>query len=249
MSFRKKAALVLVALLLLPFVCSFTHTEAFYVNDYAGVLTSAQESAMVSSAAALQKQTGAQVVVLTVESLEGKDIVSTALETARDWKIGDREKNNGVLILLSAGDREIRVEVGLGLEGCLPDGKTGRLIDTHAIPFYSDNDFSNGTEQLFYAVLNVVREEYALEPISIPDANAENKAAQEHEYQEATVPPIVAIIAVIVMCLVVFGASRMGFFPIFLGFGGFRGGRGGFGGGGSFGGGGGFGGGGAGRKF
>ncbi len=238
-------------LLLLPFVCSFDHTEEFYVNDFAGVLTSGQEQGIVSSAKSLHKETEAQVVVLTVESLEGKSIEEYAIEVAREWGIGDKEKNNGVLILLSTGDREIRVEVGLGLEGCLPDGKTGRLIDTYAIPYYSENDFANGTEQLYYAVLNVVREEYALEAVGVPEANAENKDAQEHEYEEQVgVPAAAAFIIIVLVCVAAFGGSRFGFFPIFIGFGGRggRGGRGGFGGG-SFGGGGGFGGGGAGRKF
>ncbi len=248
MDFKRGTSLVLLVLLLLPFICSFSHTEEFYVNDYAGVLTSAQESGIVSSARALQKQTGAQVVVLTVESLEGKDSATYALEIARDWGIGDKEKNNGVLILLSTGDRDIRVEVGLGLEGCLPDGKTGRLIDTYAIPYYEENDFANGTEQLFYAVLNVVREEYALEAVGIPEANADNKAAQEHEYEEEGMPIVAYFIGIIVLCVMVFACAKLGIFPIFIGFGGGRGGRGGFGGG-SFGGGGGFGGGGAGRRF
>ncbi len=242
MSFKRKTSLVLLVLLLLPFICSFTHTEEFYVNDYAGVLTSTQEAGIVSTARELANKTGAQVVVLTVESLEGEDMATVALDTAREWKIGDKEKNNGVLILLSTGDREVRVEVGTGLEGCLPDGKTGRLIDAYAIPYYKENDFSNGTEQLFYAVLNVVREEYELEAVGIPDADAANKEAQEHEYEEEGISPIAAIIMLILIALFVFGSSRLGFFPIFLGFGG-RGGRGGFGGGGSFGGGG------AGRKF
>ncbi len=248
MDFKRKTALVLLVLLLIPFVCSFTHTEEFYVNDYAGVLTNSQESGIVSSAKSLAKETGAQVVVLTVESLEGRAMEEYAIEVAREWGIGDKEKNNGVLILLSTGDREIRVEVGFGLEGCLPDGKTGRLIDDYAMPYYSENDFANGTEQLFYAVLNVVRAEYSLDPISIPDANADNKAAQEHEYPDNSASPIAYIIVIIIVCLLAFGGSRLGFFPIFFFGGGGRGGRGGFGGG-SFGGGGGFGGGGAGRKF
>ncbi len=245
---KKKIAAILLVLLILPFVCSLTATQEFYVNDNAGVLAETQEKRILTSAVELANQTKAQVVVLTVTSLEGKSAEEYALEIARDWGIGDKEKDNGVLILLSTGDREIRVEVGQGLEGCLPDGKTGRLIDEYAIPYYSENDFANGTEQLFYAVLNVVRSEYGLEAVTAPDPAAEYADAQEWE-EEAPSPWSMLIVLIILVLVFVsrIALAKRGIF-IFGGFGGFGGGHG--GGGGSYrGGGGGFGGGGAGRRF
>ncbi len=247
---KKTAAWILLLILLLPFVCSFSHTDAFYVNDYAGVLTESQEARITASARELASKTKAQVVVLTVKSLEGKSIEEYAIEVARDWGIGDKKEDNGVLILLSTGDREIRVEVGYGLEGCLPDGKTGRLIDTHAIPYYREDDFANGTEQLFYAVLNVVRGEYNLDPVSAPGASSANKDAQEPLPQEKvdlyeTLAPLLLILIFVALAVVTRGRIFL-----WIGLGGRgRGGHGGSGGGRSYGGGGGFGGGGAGRKF
>ncbi len=250
---KKKMAAVLLILLILPFICSLSPTKEFYINDNAGVLAEVQEERILAAAVELEKKTGAQIVILTVESLDGKTSSEYALEIARDWGIGDEEKDNGVLILLSTGDRDIRVEVGRGLEGCLPDGKTGRLIDDYAMPLYKENDFANGTEQLFYAILNIVREEYELEAVSIPDSSEEYKDAQE--WEEETPSPwltVIAIIGVIAFVMIRIALARRGIF-IFGGFGGFGGprGGGGFGGGGGSyrGGGGGFGGGGAGRKF
>lgn len=245
---KRSIAGILLILLLLPFACTIVSaatpspTASFYVNDSAGVLSGAQEAKMLSAAEALAKQTGAQVVVLTVTSLDGKAIEEYALEVARAWGIGDEKKDNGVLILLSTGDREIRVEVGYGLEGCLPDGKTGRLIDTYAIPYYAENDFAAGTEQLFYAVLNVVCEEYGVDPTSL------DVPVMETPGEEETTVWDLIYLGVALVGFVVLAVVTRGRIFIFLGFGGF--GRGGGGGGGrNFGGGGGFGGGGAGRRF
>ncbi len=140
-------------------------TEQFYVNDYANVLSQETEDAIYNASKELYDKTGAQVVVLTVTSLNGKSIEDYGIETARSWKIGSANKNNGILILLSTGDREVRVDVGYGLEGCMNDAKAGRLIDEFAVPYYKDNDFAQGTERLFYAVLNIVRQEYNLEAL------------------------------------------------------------------------------------
>ena len=247
---KKLIAGLLLILLILPIACMTVSatpspTAAFYVNDMAGVLSAEQEKSMVSVAEQLAKQTGAQVAVLTVTTLDGKDINEYALEVARAWGIGDKEKNNGVLILLSTGDREVRVEVGYGLEGCLPDGKTGRLIDTYAIPYYAQNDFATGTVQLFHAVMNVVCEEYGVDPASL------NVPVMDTAEEEMTIFDLIVGLVVVagMIALIVLTRGRI---LLFFGFGGFgRGGRGGGSGGVSrnFGGGGSFGGGGAGRRF
>lgn len=247
---KKLIAGLLLVLLILPLACTAVSAAVprpsgqVYVTDLAGVLSDEQERSMSAAADALSKKAeGAQVVVLTVTTLDGKDITEYALEVARDWGIGDKEKNNGVLILLSTGDREVRVEVGYGLEGCLPDGKTGRLIDEYAIPYYAENDFANGTVQLFHAVMNVVCEEYSIDPASL------NVPVMDTAEEEITTFDLIFLLVAIagMVALVVLTRGRV---LIFFGFGGFgRGGRGGGGGGRNFGGGGSFGGGGAGRRF
>ncbi len=238
---KKRFAGILLLVLLLPFVCSLAHTDAFYVNDYAEVLSEEQEASILSTARALADQTKAQVVVLTVQSLEGKSISEYALEVARDWGIGDKNENNGVLILLATEDREIRVEVGLGLEGCLPDGKTGRLIDTYAIPYYEDDDFGKGTEQLFYAVVNEVCAEYGVESLAVLEEPPEEGIGLYNAIA-------MLLLAAAMIAATILTRGRI-FFVFFGGFGPRGGPRGGGGGGRSFGGGGGFGGGGAGRRF
>ncbi len=141
-------------------------TSDFYVNDYADVLTEETESYILNVAEQLAAETTAQVCVLTVDTIEDADISEYSIEIFRDWGIGDAEKENGVLILLSVKDRELWITTGYGIEGALPDGKLGRFRDTYAKPSYQKNDFDKGTLLLFNAIVNEIRTvEYGLEPL------------------------------------------------------------------------------------
>ncbi|HOV70313.1 MAG TPA: TPM domain-containing protein, partial [Clostridia bacterium] len=104
------------------------------VNDYAGVLPDSAETDIAEMAVTLKQKTTAEVIVVTVESLEGKDIESYANELAREWAIGAKDKDNGVVILFALNDRKVRIEVGRGLEGALNDAKAGRILDNFAVP-------------------------------------------------------------------------------------------------------------------
>ncbi len=143
-----------------------SHTAEFYVNDYADVLTEETESYIFETARALDSKTTAQVCVLTVDTTEAADISEYSVEVFREWGIGDEEKNNGVLILLSVKDREMWVTTGYGIEGTLTDTRLGVLRDEYAMPYYSQNDFDTGTKELFSAIVSyVMTEEYGLDSL------------------------------------------------------------------------------------
>ncbi len=225
-------------------------TKEFFVNDFANVITNEDKQSILSQGAALQEKTKAQAVVVTVKSLDGKPIEQYALEIGREWGVGDEEKDNGIVMLLSQEDREIYISVGYGLEGALPDSKTGRIIDTYAMPHFSSGGFSSGLLSVYNAVVNEIYIEYGLEPAAnYPPTTIETASAGE------VIISWVALIGIVVVYMLVFG-RRGGLFifgaPRFFG-GGFHFHGGGFGGGSSFGGfkggGGSFGGGGAGRRF
>ena len=131
-------------------------TNDFYVNDYADVLSSETEQYIINTNVNLQEQTGAQVVVVTITSLDGKSIEEYATELFRNFGIGDKEKNNGVLLLCTTGEREFRIEVGYGLEGALPDGKTGRIQDQYIIPYLKQDNYNDGILNGYNAVLETV---------------------------------------------------------------------------------------------
>lgn len=146
-------------------------TDAFFVNDFAGVLGSSTERYLQDIAVQLYEETTAQVVVVTIDSLQGEPIEDYAYQLFNEWGIGTEKKDNGVLILVAIGDRQSRVEVGYGLEGALPDGKTGRIQDTYMIPYFRDGDYDSGIENGFLAIVREVYDEYGIEPgnLAVPD--------------------------------------------------------------------------------
>lgn len=138
-------------------------TTNIYVQDLAGVLSGETKSRVQSLSAALAEKTKAQVAVVTVKSLDGAPIEEYALTILRQWGIGDAKLNNGVLLLVATGDRQSRIEVGYGLEGALPDAKTGRIQDEYMIPFFQTGDYDKGILNGYLALVGEVAKEYNLE--------------------------------------------------------------------------------------
>ncbi len=231
-------------------------TEEFYVNDFADIIDDSAESEMLSRSVTLAQKTTAQVVTVTVESLDGVAPEEYALQIGREWGVGDDEADNGIVILLSESDREIYIAVGYGLEGALPDGKTGRIIDRYGLDYLKNDDFSTGLLEISKAVVNEVYIENGLEPevgYTPIDSIIDIQPIEEHGGSVAV--SWVGMIIIIIIILIL-PRRRRGFFwfggpPM----GGFYGGSGSFSGrssggfGGFSGGGGSFGGGGAGRRF
>lgn len=226
-------------------------TSQFFVNDFANVIDDNAEKEFVSKAAALDKATTAQVVIVTVEDLGGDEPYEYATELGRKWGVGSEESDNGVVVLLSRDDREIFIAVGYGLEGALPDSKTGRIIDVYGLNYFRNDDFSTGLMAIGAALLDEVYIEYGLSP-SEGYVNIENVTVEDEVESGEVVISWVILLAVLV-ALSFFTRRRGGAFLFFGGFphsgsgGNFRSGGGGFGG--FSGGGGSFGGGGAGRGF
>lgn len=138
-------------------------TNDFFVNDFADVISEENEQEIMKIGADLYSQTTAQVVVVTVDSLDGYEVNDYALELGRKWGVGSKETNNGVVLLLSVNDREVTIQVGYGLEGCLTDAGTGRILDDYAIPYLSNDDFSTGLLEAYKAIAGDVCTEYGIE--------------------------------------------------------------------------------------
>ena len=108
-------------------------------------------------ARSIRLHTNVHAVVLTMESIDGNDLEDFSIETARKWGIGDKDADNGVLILLVMDSRDIRIEVGYGLEGVLNDGKCGRFI-RNATDSLSAGDYSEGIKQIYDSVIGELEE-------------------------------------------------------------------------------------------
>lgn len=259
--------LLLLSLSFSTFAIEFPQpTNDLFVNDFADVINEEDEAEIMSIGADLYEQTTAQIVVVTIDSLDGYDENEYALELGREWGVGSKETNNGVVLLLSVSDRRISIQAGYGLEGCVTDAKSGSILDEYAIPYLRNDDISTGLIEAYKAIVSVVCNEYGVE--LNPDYEIGNYDFYENDVLEdsddaiATIILTIAIILIVVFVFRKFSGSdsnhgggsyhggghyRGGTF-----YGGFSGGsRGGFsGGGGGFrGGGGSFGGGGASRGF
>ncbi len=117
---------------------------AQYVVDLAGVLDANTQTRLNTALRDLEAQTTAQMVVLTVNSLDGEPIESFSHETAVKWRIGQKGKDNGVLLTVAVKDHKYRIEVGYGLEGTLPDSLVGSIGRQYLVPNFKKGDVATG---------------------------------------------------------------------------------------------------------
>lgn len=140
--------------------------EFNYVFDYAKILNQQDIDKISSLGRELDNKTKAQVVVVTVNSLGNSTIEEYANTLFRSWGLGDREKNNGVLLLvnkenmLAGKTGRMRIEVGYGLEGAIPDGLAGRIRDNYILPRWEQTKYSEGVLQGYLAIVSQVAKEY-----------------------------------------------------------------------------------------
>lgn len=125
-----------------------------YVFDYTadGVMQSADVLRMDVAAEALEKETKAVAVCVMVDFLDGEDVDTYARDLMDAWGIGDKKRNDGLLLLFARGDREIAFAVGKGLEKSFPAATRGQMIDDYALDALRQNNFSEGLRTLFVAV-------------------------------------------------------------------------------------------------
>lgn len=129
---------------------------AGYVSDFANVMTSADRAAVERTLTELEQKCGAQAAVVTLKSLEGGQIDDFASRLFARWGIGQKGKDNGLLLIVAVEDRKVRIETGYGFEGTLPDAAAGRLIDQIIRPAFRAGDYSGGLRKGAEALASVV---------------------------------------------------------------------------------------------
>jgi uncharacterized protein len=218
-----------------------------YVVDLAGIVRDDAEARLNSTLRELEQKTRAQVLILTVRSLDGQSIEEFALDTLTKWKLGQKGKDNGALIAVSVEDRKYRIEVGYGLESVLPDSMVGTIGRTYMVPYFKKGDYSAGLYASALAVASTIAEHegVSLDAGRQPSGPREVISQLPLSFAQKVLFGILALGALILFithprqCFLILLVSQMG-----GGRGGWSGGGGGFGGGGFGGGGGGSGGGG-----
>lgn len=212
-----------------------------YVLDQANVISSQTEAMIISTSRELNRLTKAQVAVVTLNTLDDQPIEDVALGILRQWKLGDKQLNNGLLIVVVPSERRSRIEVGYGLEGVLPDAKTGRIQDEYMLPAFKAGNYDKGISDSYQVIVGEIANEYNVK------VNITNNSTPVAVGEKGSVPTVFKILGLIGLLILLWIDHRFfnGFFLGFLlgilfrgGGGGIGGGRGDSGGGGSGGGGG-----------
>jgi uncharacterized protein len=126
------------------------------VVDLAGLIPPEIEGRITAKLADQESRTTDQVAVLTIASLEGEPIEKYSLRVARTWGLGQKKRNNGVLLLVSRDDRQMRIEVGSGLELVLTNERCQRILDDILRPAFRKGDFGGGIERGVEAILKAL---------------------------------------------------------------------------------------------
>ena len=135
-----------------------------YVNDYAVVITEKDKASMESVAKEVEEKTGAQIAVLTVKSMAPyTSIDDFSMAVAEKWKVGEKGKDTGIIIVLAMEERKVRIEVGYGLEGIFNDAKAGRILDNTIIPYFRGGDFSAGLRRGVFKIADTIGTEMDVE--------------------------------------------------------------------------------------
>ncbi|MFQ5675745.1 MAG: TPM domain-containing protein [bacterium] len=220
------------------------------VNDFANVLSASTERQIDAICREVKEKTGAEIAVVTVTTVGDEEYTDFANRLFEAWGIGEKGKDNGVLFFMTMGERKVRIEVGYGLEGILPDGRVGAILDDYVVPYFKNGDFGKGFLEGTKALAQVIARDAGVELTgAVP-----SKVTTQRRRTKARGSSFLKFL-IIALIFLFFRGGRGGLLPLlFLGGLAGRGRSGGFGGGGFGGGFGGFGGGmsgggGAGRGF
>jgi len=176
-----------------------------YVSDYANLLSESSRQKIENTCAAFEKETSNQVVVAVFESLEGGSLEDFSIRLAEKWKIGQKGKDNGIILLIFKQDRAVRIEVGYGLEGALPDAVASAIIRNEIVPAFRAGDFDKGVESALGAIIQATKGEYKPAAGSPDEKIRENGPFILAAIIFFYIFPIVCYLLVLVLSLVIFG--------------------------------------------
>jgi uncharacterized protein len=144
------------------------------VVDDAGILDAGTRAALTQKLADFEAKTSDQLVVVTLKSLQGTSIEDYGVQLGRQWQIGQKEKNNGVLLIVAPNDRKVRIDVGYGLEGALTDAVSKLIIENAILPRFRAGDFAGGIARGVDDIISVLSgdaEEWKRQAAKRPEAS------------------------------------------------------------------------------
>ena len=170
------------------------------VNDTAAILSPQAKQQLELMLSGLEKEESTQIAVLTIDSLQGENLENFSMKVVEQWKLGQKDLDNGALLLISRDDRKIRIEVGYGLEGKLTDLMAGRIIRDIITPQFRNGNFDRGVEDGISAMISAVRGEF--------EAKMAQKSSSSHS-QNASGGILIFLIWVLFFIGRVFGKKKV----------------------------------------
>ncbi|MBI5762424.1 MAG: TPM domain-containing protein [Planctomycetes bacterium] len=141
------------------------------VIDAAGVIDDATESKLNAWLLELEQKSGAQLKVWTMETAGGRDLYTLSIETARKWRLGAKDKNNGCLVTVAVKDRKWRIVTGDGIEDVLPDLLTDRIAQSYFAPYFRKGDYSQGIMLGTVAMAQAIAGKYQVQLSGAPNVS------------------------------------------------------------------------------
>ncbi len=137
------------------------------VVDLTGTLSQAQKAQLITKLSQVEQEKGSQVVVLILPTTKPEDIAQFGIRLADSWKIGRKGVDDGVILIVAKDDRELRIEVGYGLEGAIPDAAAKRIIEDIVLPEFRSGNFFQGIDAGTNAIIALIKGE----PLPVPKAS------------------------------------------------------------------------------
>lgn len=168
------------------------------VNDYAKIIRDSDEREIEEYLAGIEQASGVQIAVLTMPSLDGDDIASFGIKVADKWQLGDKEKDNGAILIVAYAEHDLRIEVGDGLEGSLTDAKCGLILRNVIVPEFKNGNYSAGIKK---GVMN-------MGAIATGDESAVSRSVREGEDKSSNdLIPVFAILVWLIFVLSMISAN------------------------------------------
>ncbi len=177
-----------------------------YVSDFAKLLNSADKLTLTRFASELEKKTTAQIAVVTVQTTQPETIHSFSVRLFDQWKIGQKGKDNGVLLLIAFKDRKAWITTGYGLEGAIPDVLAQKIVQTIMIPYFKRNQYSRGIKEGAIAIISLAAKEY--------DVQITGQETQIYQTIHRKKSPLEIIFAILLFVFII--SLRSGFLGYFL---------------------------------
>lgn len=183
-----------------------------YVSDFAGVLDQPAEDALEARLAEVERKSSSEIAVAIVKSLDGMPVEEYANRMFKEWGVGQAKTDNGVLVVVAPDEREMRIEVGYGLEGVLPDGLAGEIRDAQFLPRFREDDYAGGITAGVNRLADIVERNQVLTPEELARFNESSDDAPVY-----ILVPFLGIFVAIGAFMVGVGFRTKAVFPILFG--------------------------------